>query len=171
MCVKQDRSRLERILRGEGDTMTNPYQHPQDPIPVQHLPQIPSTPASPTPPYPPAAYPYPSTHPPYYPAPPYGATPYPYGYLQPPVQVNVYAPHKSAGIAVLLAFLFGAFGLLYATVSGGLILLAVNFVIFLLGFISGGLAFILWFFTWIGGMVWAYTAVEAHNRQMRPPGY
>ncbi|MFD6198318.1 hypothetical protein ACFWE3_16625 [Mycobacteriaceae bacterium NPDC060252] len=102
--------------------------------------------------------------------PPYGAAGYPY----PPPAVNIAMygpaiPRKSSGVAILLSFLFGPLGMLYSTVSGGLIMLGVNFMIFILGFLSAGLAWILWFFTWIGGMIWAYTAAEEHNRRITPP--
>jgi len=43
--------------------------------------------------------------------------------------------------------------MLYSTVSSG----------------PAALAWILWFFIWIGGMIWAYTAAEEHNCRTTPP--
>ncbi|MUM19951.1 hypothetical protein FZI91_00185 [Mycobacterium sp. CBMA271] len=78
-------------------------------------------------------------------------------------------PPKNPGIAILLSFLFGPLGMLYSTVSGGLIMLGANFLILILGFLTLGLGYLLWFFTWFGGIVWAYMAAEEHNRRLTPP--
>jgi len=114
------------------------------------------------PPYPQQSFGYPH----------YGPGGYPYS--PPPVQPTMYpiAPTKSPGVAVLLAFLFGPLGMLYATVPGALIMMGVNFLLFLGGFVTMGLSWVLLFFTWIGAMVWAYVAADNHNKRclpLRPP--
>jgi hypothetical protein len=102
-----------------------------------------------------------------------------------PIQVTVRLP-KSVGVALLLALLFGPFGLLYATVKGGLIMLAVEFFGGILLFLSvvaagstgslnapgaaivGGLA-LLWLFAFgiqIVCAVWAVMAAQSYNREI-----
>ena len=44
--------------------------------------------------------------------------------------VIVVAKQKSVGIAFLLAFLFGPFGLLYASVMGGIVMFIAGIVLF-----------------------------------------
>jgi hypothetical protein len=85
------------------------------------------------------------------------------GHPAPPpqqVQVNqvVMAPtkQKSAGLAVLLAFLFGPLGMLYSTVSGALTMFLVN----LLFFWTLGIVYLI---TLPLGMVWAYIAANKTN--------
>jgi len=64
---------------------------------------------------------------------------------------------KSMVVALLLTFFFGPLGLLYATVSGGLILLVLTIII---GFFTLGLGFII---GWIASMIWAVIAVNSNN--------
>ncbi|WP_210115507.1 hypothetical protein [Mycobacterium sp. DL99] len=106
----------------------------------------------------------------------FGATgPQPYLYPAPPaVQVNMYAPAaptKNPGLAALLAGLFGCLGMLYATVPGAFIMFGINALLLIIGFFTLGLTWFLWLFTWIGGMVWAYMAADAHNKRLMPPPY
>lgn len=62
--------------------------------------------------------------------------------VQAPVVIINQRPVKSAGVAFLLAFLFGPLGLLYASVAAGLVLLLVAIV---LGVATGGIgAIIVW---------------------------
>ena len=78
----------------------------------------------------------------------------------PPV---VLQPGKSVGVAIVLTFFFGPFGLLYATVSGGLILLGVTFVV---GFAMFGFFwFLFWPAIWVASMVWG--GLAAANSQPR----
>lgn len=68
-------------------------------------------------------------------------------------QVHVaHAAPRSAGVAVLLAFLFGPLGMLYSTVAGGLVMLVVDLV---LGPLTLGLWFLL---AWPLQMIWAGVA-------------
>lgn len=66
-------------------------------------------------------------------------------------------PPKSIGLAILLAFLFGPFGLFYASVMGGFIML-VGGILFAIA--TGGVG---GFLVWIGCMVWAGVAANNHN--------
>jgi hypothetical protein len=120
---------------------------------------------------PPAAYQHPQSYTPYpaqYGYPP--GTPYParYGYPQHPVHVSIHStvPPKNAGVALLLTFLFGPLGMLYSTVTGGLVMIGINTMVLILGFFTFGIAWIGFFFTWIAGLVWAYTAAEDYNRKL-----
>jgi hypothetical protein len=66
---------------------------------------------------------------------------------------------KSVVAALVLTFLFGPLGLLYVSVVGALILLAVGILLF---FFTLGLVV---FPVWIAAMIWA--AVEATNQHSR----
>jgi hypothetical protein len=78
---------------------------------------------------------------------------------QPPQRIVV-VPVKSAGVAILLAVLFGPIGLLYSTVIGAIVMFIVNIIagIFTLGF---GLIL-----TWPICGVWAFVAVNSHNKKL-----
>ncbi|MFV8232019.1 hypothetical protein [Mycolicibacterium fortuitum] len=131
-----------------------------------YLPAVPPQPA-PQPP-PPMLQPELSPPPGYFAA---GPNPYPYPGTA-PIQVNMYTPAmptKNPGLAALLAGLFGCLGMLYATVPGAFIMFGINILLFLIGFFTLGIAWFLWFFTWIGGMVWAYWAADQHNKKLLPP--
>ncbi len=84
----------------------------------------------------------------------------PPGYAQPQPQVIIAQAPKSMGLALLLTFLFGPLGLLYATVPGGLIMMCIGFVV---GFITFGLGFLI---IWPISMVWAYMAVDKYNKAL-----
>ena len=78
---------------------------------------------------------------------------------QPPQRIVVVAT-KNAGLAILLAVLFGPLGLLYSTVIGAIVMFIVNIIagVFTLGF---GLLL-----TWPICGVWAYVAVKSHNNKL-----
>src|SRR5579885_3295767 len=88
-------------------------------------------------------------------------------YQPPPgtAPVVVLKEQKSVALAIVLAFFFGPLGMFYGTVTGALVMLSVTLVLFLLGFITFGLTWFLFFFTWIGGIIWA--AVEANSSNQR----
>jgi hypothetical protein len=66
---------------------------------------------------------------------------------------------KSVGAALLLTFLFGPFGLFYASVLGGVVMLALAIVI---GVATLGLGLPL---VWFGSMIWgAVAASSKHSR-------
>jgi hypothetical protein len=64
---------------------------------------------------------------------------------------------KSMLLAVLLTFVFGPVGMLYSTVIGALVMLAITAV---LGVLTG-LGF---FFTWPFCIIWSIVAVRSFNR-------
>lgn len=66
---------------------------------------------------------------------------------------------KSMAIAILLALFFGPLGMLYSTVMGGVIMIALNILvgIFTLGF---GL-----FITWPICVIWAAVATNSYNKK------
>ncbi len=73
----------------------------------------------------------------------------------PPV---VLVPGKSVGVSLVLTFFFGPLGMLYSTVTGALIMLAV---LFIGGFLVFGLFwFLLWPLAWAGSMVWGALAAS-----------
>lgn len=67
---------------------------------------------------------------------------------------------KSHGIGLLLTFLLGPIGLLYATTLGGLILAPLAFII---GIFTFGLGALL---TWPVAIVWSILAISLHNRKL-----
>ena len=75
-------------------------------------------------------------------------------------------PTKSVGIALLLTFLFGPFGMFYSTVSGAVIMLGVLFVGGLLvGIFTFGLAWIVWGpLVWFASMIWGAMAAADQSR-------
>jgi hypothetical protein len=71
-----------------------------------------------------------------------------------PVVVNA---RKNVGVAMILAILFGPFGLLYATVSGGVVMLVLSLIVVVPTYGVG------LFFTWIIGIIWAHRATTRYN--------
>jgi len=126
---------------------------------------------------------YPRYHPPHPPQSAHGVPPSaPAAYSYPPQQAaHVSAVGtKSPWLAALLAGLFGPLGMLYATVPGALVMFCANLVIVILGVLTLGLGLLLGFFTWVGGIIWAYSAANDHNQRITaaqapwpylPPGY
>jgi hypothetical protein len=78
---------------------------------------------------------------------------------QTPSSTGVTSP-KSLALAILLATLFGPFGLFYATPSGAMLMLVVAIGLAMFTF---GLGF---FLVWPVCMVWAARAVAVHNRKV-----
>lgn len=74
--------------------------------------------------------------------------------------VIVQGAGKSTMVAVILAFLFGPLGMMYSTVSGGVIMLIISLIvgIFTLGF---GLLF-----TWPVCVIWAALAADRQNKKV-----
>ena len=77
-----------------------------------------------------------------------------------PKNVIVVASTKSVGVAIVLSFFFGPLGMLYSTVSGGLIMMAVSFVFAL---VTMGLGLLI---TWPICIIWAARAAKAHNAKL-----
>ena len=68
---------------------------------------------------------------------------------------------KSMVIALLLTFFFGPLGLLYASITGGLVMIALTVVVFVISF---GLLTLV---TWPVCMIWAAIAVSGYNGKLR----
>ena len=79
----------------------------------------------------------------------------------PDSQVVVAKTEKNVGIALLLTFLFGPLGMLYSTVTGGLVMIAVTFVV---GIFTFGLGLI---FLWPIYLVWGAMAAHNYNQSLR----
>ncbi len=79
--------------------------------------------------------------------------------MQQQVNISIHQQPKSVGISLLLTFLFGPLGMLYSTVSGGLIMLAVSILlaIFTFGFSV--------FITQPICMVWGAIAADNENKK------
>ncbi len=71
---------------------------------------------------------------------------------------------KSMAIALVLAFFFGPLGLFYSTVRGGVIMLVIGIVVAIVTMGFGALLM------WIPCMIWAYIAVDKHNKQLMATG-
>lgn len=73
--------------------------------------------------------------------------------------VVVQAAGKSMAVAIILSILFGPLGMMYSTVKGGIIMLAISLLaaVFTLGF---GL-----FITWPICVIWAAVATNSHNKK------
>ena len=65
---------------------------------------------------------------------------------------------RSVGVAFLLTFFFGPIGLLYASVTGGLVMIVVELMVFLLGILTLGLGWALFFVTWVICIIWGCIA-------------
>lgn len=72
----------------------------------------------------------------------------------------VIASTKSVGIALILSILFGPLGLLYATVSGGVIMFFVSIFAALFTFGIG------LFITWPICVIWSAIAASNHNKSL-----
>lgn len=75
-------------------------------------------------------------------------------------QIIVAKSPKSVGIALILTLLFGPLGLLYATVTGGLIMITIGVI---LGVLTLGMAFIV---VWPISIIWSYFAVKKYNEAL-----
>ncbi|SFJ93867.1 hypothetical protein [Thermoflavimicrobium dichotomicum] len=73
---------------------------------------------------------------------------------------------KSVGLALILAILFGGLGLLYASVLGGIIMLCVEFVVFVLGLLTLGFLMPLLILVHIISCIWAVVAVQRYNKKI-----
>ncbi|ASQ90011.1 hypothetical protein CHL67_02895 [Prosthecochloris sp. GSB1] len=78
----------------------------------------------------------------------------------PSMNAVVVVPTKSMGAGILLSFLFGPLGMLYATIPGALIMMAVSFIV---GFMTMGFGALL---LWPVCMIWTALAVKSHNEKL-----
>ena len=72
----------------------------------------------------------------------------------------IVTPTKSVAISIILTFLFGPLGLLYSTVSGGIIMIVIGIILFIL---TAGLGLIP---TWPVCMIWGVIAVSNSNKKV-----
>lgn len=75
---------------------------------------------------------------------------------------------KSIEMAIILTFFFGPFGLLYASVPGGILMMVVAFfcLIFMVANVAVGA--LLGFLGWIASIIWSVLAVQSSNRMLVP---
>lgn len=71
-----------------------------------------------------------------------------------------YLPYKSVGSALLFALFFGPLGLLYSSPWGGVVMVAVAFVV-LSSHYSVPIALM-----WVSCSIWAVMATNRHNRKL-----
>lgn len=79
---------------------------------------------------------------------------------QPTHQTIIVKNEKSMVVSLLLTFFFGPLGLLYSTISGGLIMMAISFVAALF---TVGMGLII---TWPICMIWGAIAVSNGNKKL-----
>jgi hypothetical protein len=79
--------------------------------------------------------------------------------------VVVVARQKSAGVAFILALLFGPLGLLYASVIGGIVMIILGAII---GFITLGFGLVI---VWIASIIWSIAAVNSFNKKIAENTY
>ena len=82
------------------------------------------------------------------------------------VNVLVMAPiaPKSVGVAFLLTFFFGSFGMFYSTITGGIVMSCINLLLFVLGLLTFGLAWFGFYLTYPICMIWAAMAASEANK-------
>ena len=78
----------------------------------------------------------------------------------------VVTPTKSMGVAILLTVLFGPVGMLYSTIWGGLIMIGVSAVVALIGLLTLGFGYLLFFFLWPIYIIWAAIATKSYNEKL-----
>ena len=74
--------------------------------------------------------------------------------------IVVQAAGKSTMVAVLLSFFFGPLGMLYSTISGGIIMLIITIVV---GILTLGFGLLI---TWPICVIWAALAAEKQNKKV-----
>lgn len=75
-------------------------------------------------------------------------------------KIIIIESRKSIGVAFLLTFFFGPFGMLYSTVVGGIIMLIASVVVGLVTFGFGV------FITWPICIIWGMIAADNHNKRI-----
>lgn len=88
----------------------------------------------------------------------YGIPPPPPPYVQVvPAAYVIPRPPKSVGAAILLTILFGPLGMLYSTIPGALIMMAISFI---LAIPTAGISFLI---TWPICVIWGALAAQSYN--------
>ena len=76
------------------------------------------------------------------------------------VHVVITRSTKSVGIGLLLTFLFGPIGMLYATILGGLLMMVVNLAV---GIATFGIGLL---FTWPIQLIWVALSIRSYNKKL-----
>ena len=76
------------------------------------------------------------------------------------VHVVITRSTKSVGIGLLLTFLFGPIGMLYATIWGGLLMMVVNLAV---GIATFGIGLL---FTWPIQLIWVTLSIRSYNKKL-----
>ena len=86
----------------------------------------------------------------------------------PTAQPMVVTPTQNVGIAILLAAVLGPLGMLYSTIRGALLMMALNFILVLATIIvfDGSVWFLPFLLTWPGGMIVAARASQSYNENL-----
>lgn len=82
-----------------------------------------------------------------------------------PARVAASQPAKSIVLSIVLAFLFGPLGMLYATIVGGLVMLSVYLMLVLITFVTFGIGWFLFLLAWPTCVLWAALAAHNHNQR------
>ncbi len=76
---------------------------------------------------------------------------------QPAAPVVVVVNQKNMMLGLILTFVFGGLGMLYATIVGGIVMIILSSII---GLVTGGLGLVV---LWPIQMIWTYLAIKNHN--------
>ncbi|WP_298128425.1 hypothetical protein [Ferrovum sp.] len=79
--------------------------------------------------------------------------------------VIVHQEPKNLAVAVILTLIFGPLGMLYATISGGLIMGAVNLLILVISFLTFGIGSVFFLITWPVCVIWTIISVNTQNKK------
>lgn len=82
------------------------------------------------------------------------------------VNVTIAGPRKSMAAAVILTIFFGPLGLLYASITGGLVMLGAYVLAIVVTFFTLGLGAVLFPILWILCIVWAILGVQGKDQQV-----
>jgi len=77
-----------------------------------------------------------------------------------PTQHIIVTSTKSVGISLILTFLFGAFGMLYSTIWGAIIMLIVSIIV---ATVTLGMGL---FIVWPICMIWGALAAASYNKKL-----
>ncbi len=72
---------------------------------------------------------------------------------------------KSITLAVILSMAFGPFGMFYSTISGAIIMLVTNLIIFVSGFLTWGEGWKYYILSWLICVIWSAIAVSSYNKK------
>ena len=81
------------------------------------------------------------------------------------VATTVTIQPKSTVVGILLALIFGGFGLLYASTVGGLIMSALEVIVIIVTFITFGVGCFLFPPVHVISVIWAILAIRKYNNQ------